>query len=218
MRRLHAFLEESNSAVIRRLHRQLAQELAAWILLPVDSPVSVPSRPVVSHRSVSRTQRSRRLKGAGGGDSSMRSKSGCRPPSEASTVHGLMDLALPRFAGMGDGPHQVHPPWALSSDSPTLPAACRLATSGEEDLRLPVDQMSVSSACLNRDMLSSSDDDSRDSAGHGDLSITLLCESEEVRTLLIPSRSPRMETYQRNLCLRTRDRSSGCVPARRTSR
>ena len=31
MRRLHAFLEESDSAVMRRLHRQLAQELAARI-------------------------------------------------------------------------------------------------------------------------------------------------------------------------------------------
>ena len=51
MRRLHAFLEESDSAVIRRLHRQLAQELAARISLSTDSPASVPSRSVVGHRS-----------------------------------------------------------------------------------------------------------------------------------------------------------------------
>ena len=93
----------------------------------------------------------------------------------------LMDLVLPRFAGLGDGPRQVHPPWSIASDSPASPATCRLDTSGEEDLRFPVDQMSVSSACLNLDTLSSSsDDDSRDSAGLSDLSITLLCDSEEV--------------------------------------
>ena len=47
----------------------------------------------------------------------MRSESVCLPPSEASTVQALMDLALPRFAGLGDGPHQVHLPWSVSSDS-----------------------------------------------------------------------------------------------------
>ena len=36
----------------------------------------------------------------------MWSESGCQPPSEASTVQALMDLALPRFAGLGDGPRQ----------------------------------------------------------------------------------------------------------------
>ena len=45
-----------------------------------------------------------------------------------------------------------------------------------------MDQMSVSSPCLNLDMLSSSDDDLRDSAGLSDLSITLICDSEEVLT------------------------------------
>ena len=29
-----------------------------------------------------------------------------------------MDLALPRFAGLTDGPRQVHPPWSVTSDSP----------------------------------------------------------------------------------------------------
>ena len=136
--------------MIRRLHRQLAQELVARISLSADSPASV-----------SRTRRSRRLKG--GADSSMWSESGCRPPTEASTVQAFMDLALPRFVGLGDGPHQVHPPWSIASDSPASPATYRLDTSGEEDVRLTVDPMSVSSACLlNLDMLSSSDDDSRD--------------------------------------------------------
>ena len=51
-----------DSAVLRRLHRQLAQELATHIALPTDSPASVPSRSAVGHRTVSRTQRPRQLK------------------------------------------------------------------------------------------------------------------------------------------------------------
>ena len=43
----------------------------------------------------------------------------------------------------------------------------------------------MSSACLNLDLLSSSsDDDSKDSAGLSDLSITLSCDSEEALTLV----------------------------------
>ena len=105
------------------------------------------------------------------------------PPSEASTVQALMDLALPRFAGFGDGPRQVHLPWSVSSDSPASPAACRLDTSRQEDLRFPKDPVPVSSPCLNLDeLLSSSDDDMRGSVGLSDLSITLLCDSDEVFT------------------------------------
>ena len=40
----------------------------------------------------------------------------------------------------------------------------------------------MSSPCLNLDELSSSDDDTRDSVGLSDLSITLLCDSDEVLT------------------------------------
>ena len=87
-----------------------------------------------------------------------------------------MDLALPHFAGLGDGPLQVHLPWTVSSDSPASLAACRLDTSGEED------QVPVSSPCLNLDELSSSDDDTGKSVGLSDLSITLLCDSDEVLT------------------------------------
>ena len=152
MRRLHAFLEESDSAVVRRIHRQFAQELAARISLSMDSPASVPSRSAVGHRTVSRTRRPRRLKG--GANSSVQPGSGCRPPAEVSTAQALMDLALPRFAGLGDGSRQVHPPWSTASDSPASPATGRLDTSGEED-----SCCSVSSACLNLDMLSSSSDD-----------------------------------------------------------
>ena len=87
----------------------------------------------------------------------------CRLPAEMSSVQALMDRALPRFAGLADGPHQVHPPWSIASDSPASPAPARLETSGEEDSRCLVDQMSVSSTYLNLDALSSSsEDDSQD--------------------------------------------------------
>ena len=43
--------------------------------------------------------------------------------------------------------------------------------------------MPVSSPCLNLDELSLSDDDTRESVGLSDLSITLLCESEVITTV-----------------------------------
>ena len=49
LRRLHVFLKESDSAVVRRLHRHLARELAARIALPTDTPVSAPSQSAVGH-------------------------------------------------------------------------------------------------------------------------------------------------------------------------
>ena len=51
-------------------------------------------------------------------------------------VQALMDLALPRFAGLEDRPGQVHLPWSVSSDSPASPAACRLDTSEKRGLTL----------------------------------------------------------------------------------
>ena len=126
--RLRVFLEESDSAVVRRLHHQLAQELAARIALPTDSPESVPSRSAVGHRTVSRTRRPRRLKGVT--DSSRGPESVCRIPMEMSSVQALMDLSLPRFAGLTDGPRQIYPPWSIASDSPASPAPVRLDTSG----------------------------------------------------------------------------------------
>ena len=62
----------------------------------------------------------------------------------------------------------------MSADSPASPATSRLDTSGEED------RVGLSSPCLNLDGLSSSDDDTGTSVGLGDLSITLLCGSDEV--------------------------------------
>ena len=55
------------------------------------------------------------------------------PPAEAYSVQALIDLALPHFAGLGEGPPQVHAPLAMSTDSPASPATSRLDTSGEED-------------------------------------------------------------------------------------
>ena len=100
---------------------------------------------------------------------------------EMSSVQALMDLSLPRFAGLTDGPRQIHPLWSIASDSPASPAPAWLETNGEEDSRCSVDQMSVSSACLNLDLFSSSsEDDSKDSAERSDFSITLFCDSDEV--------------------------------------
>ena len=87
-------------------------------------------------------------------------------------VQALMDLALPRFAGLGDGPRQVHAPWAMLTDSPASPATSRLDTSGEED------RVGLASPCLDLDGLSSSNDDIGTLGGLRDLSVTLLSGSD----------------------------------------
>ena len=133
---------------------ELARELATQIALPTETLASVPSRSAVGHKTVSRTRRPRRQKGVT--NSSGGPESVCRIPMEMSSVQALMDLSLPRFAGLTDGLHQIHPPWSIVSDSPASPPMARLDTSGEEDSRCSVDQMSVSSACLNLDLFSSS--------------------------------------------------------------
>ena len=65
MRRLHAFLEESDAASVCRHHRRCAKELAAWMSQSsgrdsADGTADVSSRPTVSRRSVSRARRPRR--------------------------------------------------------------------------------------------------------------------------------------------------------------
>ena len=76
---------------------------------PTDSPESV--RPIftVGHRTDSRSRRPRRLKGVT--NSAGVPESSCCLPAEMSSVQALMDLALPRFAGLADVPRQVHPPF-----------------------------------------------------------------------------------------------------------
>ena len=94
-----------------------------------------------------------------------------------------MDLALPRFAGLTDGPRQVHPPWSVVSDSAASPAPTQLDPSWEENSRCSMDQMSVSSMYVNLNALSSSsEEESRDEAKRIYLSVTLLCSSEEAGT------------------------------------
>ena len=62
----------------------------------------------------------------------------------------------------------------MSTDSPASQATSRLDTSGEED------RAGLASPCLDLDGLSSSDDDIGTSVGLSDLSVTLLCGSDEV--------------------------------------
>ena len=83
-------------------------------------------------------------------------------------MQALMDLALPRFEGLGDGPRQVHKPWKTSDESPD--------TSSVQNRRRS------SSPCLNLDELSSSDNDTGGSVRLSDLSVTLLCGSDDDHT------------------------------------
>ena len=85
--------------------------------------------------------------GGGGGGSSKASESVRLPRSEATTVQAMMDLALPRFAGLGDGPRQIHKTWVVSADSPASPDAGLADTSGAKDCR------GLSSPCLNLEEL-----------------------------------------------------------------
>ena len=85
-----------------------------------------------------------------------------------------MELALPRFAGLGDGPRQVHAPWAMSTDSPASPAGSHLDTSGE------MDREGLGSPCFDLDVLSSSGDDIGTLGGLSDLSVTILRDDDEV--------------------------------------
>ena len=89
--------------------------------------------------------------------------------SEVNTIQALMDLALPRFEGLGDGPLQVHRPWMVSTESPASPDPGCLT----ELLRSP-------SPCLNLDALSS--DDMEGSVGLSNLSVILLCGSDDGHT------------------------------------
>ena len=131
-------------------------------------------------------------------------------------MQALMDLALPRFAGLTDGPRQVHLPWSVAADSPASPAPIQLDPSWEESSRCSMDQMLVSSTYLNLDVLSSSSEEElRDEAKCSDLSVTLLCSSSEEAGTLIMLRFSQMTISQRYLERETLDSSSGGVPVRR---
>ena len=154
MRRLHAFLEEMDEESVRRHHRRRAQEMAAHMSLSsgrdsADGTADVSTQRTVARRTVSRGPTTSQVSARAGSYSASDMVS--LSPAEAYTVQALMNLVLPRFAGMGDGPHQVHAPWAMSTNSPASPASSRLDTSGEED------RAGLSSPCLDLDGLSSSE-------------------------------------------------------------
>ena len=148
MLRLHTFLEETDAELVRRQHRRCAKELAARMSYSsgrdsADGTAAVSTRCTVTRPSVSRARRPRKpVRRAG---SSRASESVSLPQSEASTVQALMDLALPRFAWLGDRPRQVHELWNVSADPPASPAASRLDKSGGED------RVRLSSPCPNLD-------------------------------------------------------------------
>ena len=88
----------------------------------------------------------------------------------------------------------------VSADSPASPDAVLSDTSGVEDRR------GWSLPCLNLDELSSSDDDAVGPVDLGDLSVTVLCGSDDYVTLLIQIRSSPMWTYRQNRGQTIRDR------------
>ena len=220
LRRLRAFIEESDSAVGRRLHRRLAQELAAHIVKPTVSPASGHPRSPVSHRIVSRPRRPRRLKGVASPAGEPESSS--RITAEMSSVQALMDLALPRFE-MAEGPRQVHPPWPVASESPASPAPIQIETRGREDSRCSMDQASLSSVYLNLDALSS-DEETMDVKKCEDFAITFVCNSEGTSTrvnsdeVTLDEDSPAVfGARDIRQVLRRRDKPPGS-PTRRTAR
>ena len=163
---------------LRRRHRRCAQDLVAWmsgtsLRDTEDRTADVLPRPKVTHRSVSRARRPPRPVGGGGGGggSSRTTGSVCPHRSEANTVQALMDLALPRFEGLADGPRQLNRSWKISAESQASPD-----TSSVEDRRRS------SSPCLNLDELLSSDNDTVGSVRLSDLSVTLLCGSDDDHT------------------------------------
>ena len=95
-------------------------------------------------------------------------------------------------------------------DSPASPATSRPDTSGEEN------RGELASPCLDLDGLSSSDDDVGTSVGLDDLSVTLLCGSDEVFPRLIPIRSSRTWIFRRSQCRMIGDRLSVDVMPHRT--
>ena len=86
--------------------------------------------------------------------------------SEVNTIRALMDLALPKFEGLGDRPPQVHEPWMVSNDSPAPP-----------DPGCSTDLLRSPSPCLHLDALSS--DNTEDSIELSNISVALICGSDD---------------------------------------
>ena len=135
--------------------------------------------PKVFRRSISRAQGSTKLaalacssKGAG----TVRSHR-----MEGDTIQALMELALPQFGGLGNRSAPARKPWMVSTHSPASP-----------DPVCSMDLARSPSPCLNLDTLSS--DDAEESVIPHDISVTLLCGSEDGHTRLVSIRSCRMRT------------------------
>ena len=116
---LWSFIEESDSAGRRQAPRGLTQNVSARIVKSTDSPAVGPLRPAVGHNGVSRGRRPRRLKGSVSTGQGLK-LSEC-PSTEMSSVHALMELALPRFT-MAEGPRVKHPPWLVAKEAPASPS------------------------------------------------------------------------------------------------
>ena len=103
LRRLRAFLDESDSAVVRRLHRRLAQELASRVVQSTDSPASGQPRSTAGHRTVSRSRRPHHLKGVA--NSAEGPESRCLPCRHCSISRSLdlrgWRMGLIRFSRRG---------------------------------------------------------------------------------------------------------------------
>ena len=89
--------------------------------------------------------------------------------SEGNTIRALMDLAFPKFDSLGDRPTQVHRSWMVTNDSPASP-----------DPVCSTDLLRSPSPCLNLEVLSS--DDTEESVRLTDISVTLLCGSDDGHT------------------------------------
>ena len=168
MRQMHTFLEESEAASLRRRHRRRAQDIAAWLSQASprrkeDKSMDVSSRPMVYRRSVSQARRptaSATAACSSTGEGAFRSRH-----TEGDLIQALMDLAFPKF-GVGIRSSPVRKTWMVSSDSPTSP-----------DPTCTTDLARSPSPCLNLDTLSS--DDAEESVIPRDISVTVLCSSEE---------------------------------------
>ena len=183
MRRMHAFLEESDAASLRRRHRRCAQDIAALMSRTSlrdaeDRTPDVSSRPKVSRQSISRARRPTKLVAVA---CSLGVTGTVRPHrSEVNTVSVLMDLAPPNCDGVGDRPTKARRPWMVWTYLPaSLDSVC------------PTDLIMSPSPCFNLDALSS--DNAEESVGLHDILVTLLCGSENGHT---PVNSDQVLSYE----------------------
>ena len=82
---------------------------------------------------------------------------------EGVAIQALMELALPQLGDLGDRSVPGRKPWMVSTDSPASP-----------DPACTTDLARSPSPCFNLDSLSSDD--------NGDISVTVLCASEDDHT------------------------------------